>query len=586
MRKLKNECIGAHMTESLSTQLGQARAIVDVALARLEGVRIIERMWQGDHSVWKSDPKDISNRLGWLDIADRMSEDHTSLTQFAQEVREQGYTKVLLLGMGGSSLAPEFFKKTFGVAQGYPDLDIIDTTDPGTILQWSETVDFEKTLWVVATKSGGTVETLSLLKFFFSCVASSCGESEAGQHFVAITDPGSRLDAIASEWNFKKTFYGDPNIGGRYSALSPFGLVPAALVGMDIKKLLGQAKAMMDRCGPHVSASENPGAVLGTVMSELARSGRDKLTLLLSESGRSFGDWIEQLVAESIGKEGKGILPVVGEPLATPSSYGADRFFVCIDFGDDDELENHLRALQKAGHPTIRMTLDDRYDFGGQLFLWEFATAMSGHWFQINPFDQPNVEAAKVVAREKVTEFKEKGTLAQPAPTFADGQICLFGNAKGETPTEAFVSYVEETRLTEYISIHAYLRPTPETTEALDELRTNLRDELGVAVTVGYGPRFLHSTGQLHKGDAGHGVFIQFTANDDRDVTIPDEMGFRQGVVSFGVLKTAQALGDYQALLDAGRKVIRVHLGDEGIEGIRMLSRAVTPSRTSSMPPY
>ncbi|MCK4470808.1 MAG: glucose-6-phosphate isomerase, partial [Anaerolineae bacterium] len=379
----------------------------------------------------------------------------------------------------------------------------------------------------------------------------------------AITDPGSRLVDIAQRHNFRATFLNDPNIGGRYSALSYFGLVPAALVGVDLETLIHRALTMAcncDSCNCPI-AGDNNGARLGAIIGALAQAGRDKVTLVTSPAIASFGDWVEQLIAESTGKEGKGILPVVGEPLGPPDVYGGDRLFVYLRLEGDDTHDAAIQALEDAGHPVVRLRLNDLYDLGGQFFLWETATAVAGHRLGINPFDQPDVEAAKVLARRMVAEYQEKGVLP--------------GGESAPLTAGVLNEFLAQAQAGDYVALQAYVQPTPETDAALAALRVRLRDHTRLATTVGYGPRFLHSTGQLHKGDAGHGLFIQFTADDPRDAAIPDEVGSQDSSISFGVLKMAQVLGDRQALLDAGRRVIRFHLGDDVVGGLKRLTEAM-----------
>jgi len=543
--------------ELQSVSLGSYQEAVDTALDEMVENRILARIWAHDHTVWKPEPAEITNRLGWLHTAEVMSEDFPRLGAFVEDVRAAGYTHVLLLGMGGSSLAPEVFRKTFGVAPGYLDLAVLDSTDPGAVLAYADQLDLARTLFIVSTKSGGTVETLSFFKYFYNRVAGEVGVEEAGEHFVAITDPGSKLADLAGRYNFRATFLNDTNIGGRYSALSYFGLVPAALLGVDVPRLLDDARSMACATESCVEARDNPGAVLGTVLGELAKAGRDKVTFVTSPEIASFGDWVEQLIAESTGKEGKGILPVVGEPIGSPDVYGDDRLFVYLRLEEDDSYDSAVQALEDAGQPVVRLRLKNVYDLGGQFFLWEMATVVASHRLAINPFDQPNVEAAKVLARRMVSEYTETGEL--PA-----GEAALL--------TEKVLNeFLSRANPADYIAIQAYIQPTQETDAALQSLRTQLRDRLKLATTVGYGPRFLHSTGQLHKGDAGNGLFIQFTADAAQDVPIPDEAGSLGSSITFGVLKMAQALGDGQALLDTGRRVIRFDLGDDVTGGFRKL---------------
>ncbi|MEJ2211480.1 MAG: glucose-6-phosphate isomerase [Anaerolineae bacterium] len=481
------------------------------------------------------------------------------MTALARSLGEEGYGDVLLLGMGGSSLAPEVMANVFGRETDGLRLAVLDSTDPGAVLAQAQRLDPERTLFIVATKSGGTVETLSFFKYFYTWTVEALGAERAGEHFVGITDPGSKLEKLAGEYGFRDLFLNDPNIGGRYSALSYFGLVPAALVGVDLDRLLERALSAARNCEPSGGAAEPPAggendcAWLGAILGELARMGRDKLTLVTWPALANVGDWIEQLVAESTGKEGQGILPVVGEPLGPPGVYGDDRLFVYLRLegaGEDGQAYDvGVQALEDAGHPVVRLRLDDVYDLGGQFFVWEFATAVAGYRLGINPFNQPNVESAKVRAREAVAGYAEKGTLPadRPAPV----------------EPSALTAFLASAQAGEYVSLQAYLRPTADVDAALLTLRTLIRDRLKLATTVGYGPRFLHSTGQLHKGDAGGGLFIQFTADSPEDVPIPDEPGSGGASMSFGVLELAQALGDKQALQAAGRRVIRFHLGAE-----------------------
>jgi transaldolase/glucose-6-phosphate isomerase len=550
-----------------SAGLGDYRAAVDAALAEMEADDVIARIWKHDHTVWKPEPAEIVNRLGWLRVAEAMMEDVPRMEALAAEVREAGYTHVLLLGMGGSSLAPEVFSKTFvGQAaerpQGSPlSLAVLDSTDPGAVLDHAMRFDPAHTLFVVSTKSGGTAETLSFFRFFYNRATDALGASKAGERFVAITDPGSKLIDIAERYDFRAAFINDPNIGGRFSALSYFGLLPAALAGVDVRLLLVRAAAMMHACGPDVPAADNPSAWLGAVLGELAKSGRDKVAFAISPAVASFGDWVEQLVAESTGKQGLGILPVVGEPLGTVGVYGFDRLFVHVRLDGDTTYDADLAALKAAGYPVVRLDLRDVYDLGGQFFLWELATAVACHRLSINPFDQPNVESAKVQARRMIAEYRETGALA--------------GVESAPLAGEAVNGFLAQAQPGDYVSLQAYVQPTPETTEALDALRIKLRDVYRLATTVGYGPRFLHSTGQLHKGDMGNGLFIQFTADLPRDAAIPDEAGQPGSTMTFGVLIAAQALGDRQALLENGRRVIRFHLGDDVVGGLKKLGEAL-----------
>lgn len=552
--------------------LGGYQNAADAALAELRAQNVVARIWARDHTVWRDDPTEIVNRLGWLDSPDAMQQELGSIDALVGAVRAAGYTHVLLLGMGGSSLAPEVFARTFGVREGYLNLDVLDSTDPGAVLAYAQRLDFSKTLFIVSTKSGGTVETLSFFKYFYNRVADALGPDDAGAHFIAITDPGSSLQKLAEKYGFRATFLNDPDIGGRYSALSFFGLVPAGLVGVDLARLLARAQ-IAARASTH---AEGDAARLGAIMGALAKAGRDKLTLVLSPALSSFGDWVEQLVAESTGKAGTGILPVVGEPLGSPAAYSDDRLFVYVRLAGDTTRDAALAALQAAGHPVVRLDLSDLYDLGQQYFLWEFATAVAGQRLGIQPFDQPNVESAKVLAREMVARYHETGKLPTQTPALVDGDLAVYGAVDVDSPESALRQFIAQAAPGSYIALHAYIPPTAAADGALLALRTALRDATRRAVTVGYGPRFLHSTGQLHKGDAGNGLFIQFTAHMPQDAAIPDEAAQPGSSMTFGVLKDAQALGDRQALLDANRRVLRVDLGADIVGGLARLAGALS----------
>lgn len=531
---------------------------VEQTIKKLNEQRIIERIWQRDYTVWKPDKTEISNRLGWLDIAERMLGEVGNIKQFVSEVQRDGFTHALLLGMGGSSLAAEVFRKTFGAKPGFLELAILDSTDPGAVLRFARELNAQKTIYIVSTKSGGTVETFSFMRYFFNALADEIGVENAGANFIAITDPGSKLAEIAEQYHFRQTFLNDPNIGGRYSALSHFGLVPAALLGIDIEKLLQKAIMAMKNCNASIPMERNEAAWLGAAIGEMAKQGRDKLTFVLSPSITSFGDWVEQLIAESTGKDGKGILPVVNEDLLDASLYAEDRVFVHLELEPELFQSKKIEELEAAGFPLIRVKINDLYDLGGQFFSWEFATAVAGKILGIHPFDQPNVEAAKVLAREMVAAYKR------------DGKLPDTGLKKASF--EAIKEFLSETKSgRSYVALQAYLMPSVEMSAALQALRRYIQSTYKVATTIGYGPRFLHSTGQLHKGDAGNGFFIQFCGIPAEDTLIPDEMGSAESSLSFGVLEAAQASGDAQALTSNGRKVLRLRLGKEPAKEINQL---------------
>jgi len=541
--------------------------LINEEVQRFEKESVIRRIREHDHTVWKNNPEEIENRLGWLENHVTMTKVLSEIVSLTKQVQHDGYTQALLLGMGGSSMAPEVFRQVFGVKPGYIDLDVLDSTDPGAILEKERNLDYNNTLFIVSTKSGGTVETISLMKYFYDKAIKALGKNNAGKHFIAITDPGSGMEKTARELEFRKIFLNDPEIGGRYSALSYFGLVPAALIGADLELLLENAGRMAAEGMNEATAVEkNSPAWLGMVAGAFTKIGRDKLTFIFPPTLQPFGAWLEQLIAESTGKEGKGILPVVGETLAEPEIYADDRLFIHYKLAGDRENHQKTRALAESGHPLIALELENHYDLGGEIFRWMLATAVAGWSMEINPFDQPNVESAKVQAGKMVDQYSEKGTLPKiPRDLNVEG-IEVFSGFKKNDLHETWQEFLKSLETGDkngkkrsYISIQAYLNPNPATDHALQALRDKLQEDYRVAVTVGYGPRFLHSTGQLHKGDAGNGLFIQLTGKMPEDIAIPDQPGSSSSSITFGVLKSAQALGDRQALLDAGRKVIRFH---------------------------
>jgi glucose-6-phosphate isomerase/transaldolase/glucose-6-phosphate isomerase len=556
------------MSLSAPSSLGPLQKDVQAALVRLEKDRIARRIRDRDHAVWRPDPAEISNRLGWLDSPTSMAAHLGEIRQVIDAARNEGCTHALLLGMGGSSLAPEVFRLTFGATPGFLDLGVLDSTHPAALLEWTRRLDPAKTLYLPATKSGGTVETMSFFKYFYNQTARLLGPGPAGRHFVAITDPGSGLEDLARQLKCRHVFLNDPEIGGRYSALSFFGLVPGGAIGMDLEKLLARARQAAD--------DPQAGLVLGAALGAGAMAGRDKLTLIASPGLEAAGAWVEQLIAESTGKEGKGILPVDREPLLAPSAYGKDRLFAYVRLQGDDQHDRPVQALVEAGQPVVQMDLDEPYDLGAAFFEWEMATAIAGHLIDIHPFDQPNVEAAKVLARRMVQAYQEEGRLPELEPTLREGGLTVYGDAPAASLGEALQKFLSRgQRNRSYIALQAYLHSAPQIDAALQKLRRRLLERTGLATTLGFGPRFLHSTGQLHKGDGGNGLFIQFIADPQEDAPIPDAAGKDESGISFGVLIAAQALGDRQALLDAGRPVLRLHLGKDTEAGLAQVGRAL-----------
>ena len=531
--------------------LGDSLADVETALADLEQRDVVGRIWRKDHTVWQPAPEEITNRLGWLTVTDAMRAQIASLESFADEVRAGGTKQVVLLGMGGSSLGPEVLRQTFGNAGGYPQLMVLDSTVPEWVRGATEAIDPGRTLFLVSSKSGTTIEPNSLYSHFRGLVEEAVGEESAGNHFVAISDPGTPLESLGREQGFRRVFLNPPDIGGRYSVLSYFGLVPAALMGVDLTALLDRADRMREACASGVPVHDNPGAWLGAVIGTLASRGRDKATIVTSPAIESFGLWAEQLIAESTGKEDKGVVPVAGEPLLGPEHYGEDRLFVYLRLDGDDNAATDaaIDMIESSGQPLVRLSLRDRYGLGGEFYRWELATAVAGSMLGIHPFDQPNVQQAKDITARVLQEYKGSGRLPS-------------GGVSGSP--EALLASV---RPGDYLAIMAYLHQTPETDLALAALRRRVMERYRIATTVGYGPSFLHSTGQLHKGGPSSGLFLQLTASHGEDVPVPGES------YTFGVLADAQALGDLRALQDKGRRVISVRLDRDDSSSIAELIR-------------
>jgi len=516
---------------------------VEAALADLGRGDVVGGMWRKDHTVWKPKPTEITDRLGWLSVADLMSEQVPVLQSFAREVIEAGFRHVVLLGMGGSSLGPEVLRQTFGSTKGYPELIVLDSTVPASVQSVKEAIDPAQTLFIISSKSGSTTEPMALFRYFRDLVGSAIGDEKAGQNFVAITDPRTPLAKLAEDEKFWRVFLNPSDIGGRYSVLSYFGLIPAVLAGIDIMTLLDRSDCMREACASCVPTHDNPGAWLGACMGTLVLKGRDKLTLITSPAISSFGVWVEQLIAESTGKDGKGIIPVAGEPLIEPDRYGDDRLFVCLRLQDDDnsEIDTAIEGIRLSAQPVLVLEMRDKYDLGAEFYRWEFATAIAGAILGIHPFNQPNVQQAKDATERILQEYTTSGNLPSVEAAISVAELLT----KAEKGT--------------YLAIMAYLRETPGTDKALLELRRKVVERYGIATTLGYGPRFLHSTGQLHKGGPATGLFLQITVDHETDIPIPG-MPY-----TFGVVADAQALGDLRALQSLGRTVARVRLsrGDE-----------------------
>jgi glucose-6-phosphate isomerase len=563
---------------------GARTPAVDARLAQLDQLRFSVRLWRKDDTLWGDDPEHrrvAANRLGWLEVADRMRGEVESLQSFASKAAGDGFTHAVLLGMGGSSLAPEVLRLTLGSAKAGSggaaalELTVLDNTSPAAVRAVAGTHDPRRTLFIVSSKSGGTIEVASFEKYFFDWVRAARGE-EAGRSFAAITDPDTLLEQLARSRGYRRAFINPPDIGGRYSALSFFGLVPAALIGADLDALLEGAAAEAKACAATVPLSENPAVVLGAALGELALSGRNKLTLVLPSRFAALGSWIEQLVAESTGKLGRGIIPITEESLATPEYYGRDRVFVAIEpepLDPDDEAR--LLALESAGQPVIRWSHGEkpsaRHDasalaraLGAEFLRWEIATATAGAVLAVDPFDEPNVSEAKQATQGVLEGWLESGRFESPSPFARAGDVQVFAptdlsprlrEAGSAGPHAAAAALLGLAQSGDYFAVLAYMHRTRERHTRLQRLRHVVRDDMRLATTLGYGPRFLHSTGQLHKGGANNGVFLQLTCDEGEELPIPGER------FGFGTLRQAQAAGDYEVLERRKRRVVRVHLG-------------------------
>lgn len=570
----KRDALVSGIHQRLTASLGKYDDAVSTAIKEADKGDVIRRIWRKDASLWKEDPahqKIIKNALGWLTVPDQMIGVEDDLIAFADRIRGvREFKHLMLCGMGGSSLCPEVLRQTFGHQEGYPELLVLDSTDPDAFCDIADQIDITKCLFIISSKSGTTTEPLVFYKYWYDQVTKR--KENPGECFVAITDPGTLMEQMATNDKFKRIFLNPSDIGGRYSALSYFGMVPAALMGLDIKKLLDRSERIVHSCASVVPAADNPGARLGGILGECARAGRDKLTIVADPKISSLGLWIEQLIAESTGKEGKGIVPVAGETLGPPAVYGDDRLFVSIAVGKlDSEADVKLKALEAAGHPVVYRTLTDLYDLGEEFFLWEIATAFAGYRLGINPFDQPNVQESKDATKELLEKFANDGKLDEQPVLVTDGTLRVHADEKtiaalpSSSVLEALRAHLARAGAGDYIAFLNYIEETPENESIIQQMRTHLRDATRCATTTGYGPRFLHSTGQLHKGGPDTGVFIQVTAPDRTDLPIPNQP------YTFSILKQAQALGDFRSLASRGRRAIRVDLGADTTAGLRRL---------------
>jgi transaldolase / glucose-6-phosphate isomerase len=552
---------------------------VEKTLADWRSGNKVRRLWDRDASLWTG--TDESNWLGWLDVVTEQAAHLNELRGLSQEAKAGGFSDVLLLGMGGSSLCPEVLAKTFGRVAGFPQLHVLDSTDPVQVRALESSVDLAKTLFVVSSKSGATLEPNIFKQYFFERVKQTIGADKAGSRFVAVTDPGSKMQQVAEDDRFLHIFPGRPTIGGRYSALSNFGIVPAALMGLDVAKFLDRTQQMVAACGPQAAPEQNPGVLLGCIFGTAARDGRDKLTIITSPGISDLGAWLEQLVAESTGKQGHGIIPVDRESVAAPEAYGSDRIFtyVRLESAPDSGQDDKVAALERAGQPVIRISMREVYDLGQEFFRWEVATAVAGSILGINAFNQPDVEASKNVTRALTSEYEKNSSLPAEKPVLEDGTVQLFTDAKnaatlakaaGNNKTLAghLRAHLSRVGAGDYFALLAYIQMNDEHESLLQEMRHLLRDRKRVATCLGFGPRFLHSTGQAYKGGPNSGVFLQVTCDDAADLPVPGQK------YTFGVVKAAQARGDFQVLAERGRRALRVHLRGDLKSGLSKLANA------------
>ena len=566
------EAAPAGQIESLGPHAQRVRAAVD----RLAGERFLERCWRKDAGLWTQDAaeqRDIRQRLGWLTIADAMRGRVEELRRFAEEIKEARFTHALLLGMGGSSLFPDVCRLTFGAAPSGVDVGVLDSTDPAAVRTFECRAPLDRTLAVISSKSGTTAEVSALTAYFYERFKSLGGHP--GQRCIAVTDAGTPLEQQARELQFRRVFLLGPgtgqDIGGRFSALSYFGLVPAALLGLRLDTLIERGRQMLARCGPASPAHDNPALRLGAALAVLAEAGRDKVTFLFPAALSSFGAWLEQLIAESTGKQGKGVAPVVGEPLLEPARYSPDRFFVELQLSGepDSGLDRHVGALSDLGHPVVRIRLQDRYDLGGESMKWALATTVAGGLLGVNPFSEPNVRESKHLTKTLLEQYARERRLPERTPLAVDGPIAVYGAASPSPRTvPAALSALLGLRVRgDYLAFLSFLPRTAAVDAALGALRSAVARRLGIATLLEIGPRYLHSTGQLYKGGRDAGLFLLLTADECLDLAIPGEP------FTFGVLKAAQALGDFDAMQQKSRRILRVHLGGRPEDALPQLQR-------------
>ncbi len=535
----------------------------------------VARLWKGDASVWTG--ADEGKWLGWLTVTEQQLAKIEALKNIATDIAKSGYKHAVLLGMGGSSLCPEVMRMTFGKIPGHPEMHVLDSTDPAQIKALESKLDLHSTVCIVSSKSGGTLEPNIFKQYFFQQVKNKVGAAEVGNRFIAVTDPGSKMQQVAEADKFRKIFMGLPSIGGRYSALSNFGMVPGAVMGVNVVKFLNATEEMVKACGATVSAGDNPGVILGAILGAAANQGRDKVTIVASPGIFDLGAWLEQLLAESTGKIGKGIIPVDREDLGKPDVYGQDRViaYLRLDHAADAAQDAAIDALEKSGQPVVRIGLPDIYNLGQEFFRWEIATAVAGAIIGINAFNQPDVEASKIETKKLTSEYEEKGHLPPETPFFEADGLKLYADdknaaaLKGASLVEVLKKHLDRVHANDYFGVLGYVPMNEQNEKTLQGLRMGVRDKKKVATVLGFGPRFLHSTGQAYKGGPNSGVFLQITHDHAEDIPVPDQK------YTFGVVQAAQARGDFAVLAERGRRALRVHLGPDVHAGLTKLSAAV-----------
>lgn len=571
----KREAVLGNRLARLEARLGDSSEAVAGALDRWRASGNVRKLWDHDATLWSAD--DEGRWLGWLAVLDHWRDNRAVLHEMAARVKQSDIAHVVVMGMGGSSLCPDVLSRTFGPAPDHPELLVLDSTVPSQIAAVEAQIDLAKTLFIVPSKSGGTIESNSFKSYFWDRVEAALGTGKAAQHFIAITDPGTRLDEQAQREAFSSIAYGIPSIGGRFSALSAFGMIPAASLGIDFEDFLARTQRMVDSCARSVPPAANPGVELGVILGTLARHGRDKLSLVVSPAISALGAWLEQLIAESTGKQDRGIVPVNGERLASPDHYGHDRLFVQIRLASEPcpDQDAAIAALEAAGHPVVRIELADKRDLGQEFYRWQVAAAVAGSILEINAFDQPDVETAKVAARALMEAYEKSGSLPTQKPIFEGEGVSVYADERnaravsGDDLEALLKSHLARIGRGDYFAINAYLEMNESHDAPLQALRHEVRDHYKVATTLGYGPRFLHSTGQLHKGGPNRGVFLQLTAEDAEDLAIPGQR------YTFGVLKNAQAQGDLEILSERNRRILRIHLAADVRAGLEQLAEIV-----------